>query len=109
MRINFPDWEALKPKTPFGQLPYMNIDDAEPVAQSAAMLRYASLSLAPSLARSPALSLSFFLFSSRSRSFACKCNSAAAHTHARERIPKQRHTKFLCVCVSPFLSFFLSL
>jgi len=41
VRINFPDWEALKPKTPFGQLPYMNIDDAEPVAQSAAMLRYA--------------------------------------------------------------------
>jgi hypothetical protein len=52
VRINFPDWEALKPKTPFGQLPYMNIDDAEPVAQSAAMLRYASFSLAPSLALS---------------------------------------------------------
>eukprot|EP00802_Teleaulax_amphioxeia_P022288 Tamp_22720.p1 GENE.Tamp_22720~~Tamp_22720.p1 ORF type:complete len:247 (-),score=75.01 Tamp_22720:312-1052(-) len=41
VRVNFPDWAALKPKTPFGQLPFMNIDDAEPVAQSGAMLRYA--------------------------------------------------------------------
>ena len=39
VRVNFPDWAALKPKTPFGQLPFMNIDDAEPVAQSGAMLR----------------------------------------------------------------------
>ena len=37
VRINFPDWPALKPKTPFGQLPFMNIDDSEPIAQSGAM------------------------------------------------------------------------
>ena len=28
---------ALKPTTPFGQLPFMNIDDSEPIAQSGAM------------------------------------------------------------------------
>ena len=37
VRINFNDWPALKPTTPFGQLPFMNIDDSEPIAQSGAM------------------------------------------------------------------------
>ena len=31
------DWAALKPSTPFGQLPFMNIDGSAPIAQSGAM------------------------------------------------------------------------
>jgi len=41
VRVKFPDWAALKPSTPFGQLPFMNIDGSAPIAQSGAMLRYA--------------------------------------------------------------------
>jgi glutathione S-transferase len=37
VRINFQDWGAMKPSTPFGQLPFMNVGDSEPIAQSAAM------------------------------------------------------------------------
>ncbi|CAP37637.1 Protein CBR-GST-24 [Caenorhabditis briggsae] len=34
-----PEWEALKPKTPFGQLPVLNVDGFD-IPQSAAILRY---------------------------------------------------------------------
>ncbi|EFO91480.1 CRE-GST-24 protein [Caenorhabditis remanei] len=34
-----PEWEALKPKTPFGQLPFLTVDGFE-IPQSAAILRY---------------------------------------------------------------------
>ncbi|CAI2330558.1 unnamed protein product [Caenorhabditis sp. 36 PRJEB53466] len=34
-----PEWEALKPKTPFGQLPVLSVDGFE-IPQSAAILRY---------------------------------------------------------------------
>jgi len=40
VRIAFPDWAALKPTTPYGQLPFVEIDDAPKMAQSGAMLRY---------------------------------------------------------------------
>lgn len=40
VRIAFPEWPALKPTTPYGQLPFMEIDDAPKMAQSGAMLRY---------------------------------------------------------------------
>jgi len=40
-RINFPEWAAIKPTMPFGQLPVMNVDGSDPIAQSGAMLRYA--------------------------------------------------------------------
>merc|ERR1712110_739220 len=39
-RIKREDWEALKPKTKYGQLPMMKIGDGEPFAQSGAMLRH---------------------------------------------------------------------
>ena len=41
VRVKFADWPALKPTTPYGQLPILSIDDKEPIAQSDAMLRYA--------------------------------------------------------------------
>jgi len=41
VRIPFQDWGALKPTTPYGQLPLLSIDNGEPMAQSGAMLRYA--------------------------------------------------------------------
>uniref|UniRef100_A0A1I7TSG1 glutathione transferase n=1 Tax=Caenorhabditis tropicalis TaxID=1561998 RepID=A0A1I7TSG1_9PELO len=34
-----PEWEDLKPKTPFGQLPFLSVDGFE-IPQSAAILRY---------------------------------------------------------------------
>ena len=40
-RVLFPERPAMKPTTPYGQLPLITIDDEPPVAQSAAMLRYA--------------------------------------------------------------------
>eukprot|EP01043_Picozoa_sp_COSAG02_P003010 COSAG02_NODE_71_length_42019_cov_36.443893_13_plen_223_part_00 len=40
-RVPFPEWPALKPETPYGQLPLLSIDGGEPMAQSDAMLRYA--------------------------------------------------------------------
>ncbi len=37
-RIDFKDWPALKPTTPFGQLPIMSVEGAsDPIAQSGAM------------------------------------------------------------------------
>jgi hypothetical protein len=38
VRVPFPEWPALKPTTPYGQLPLLTIDDGEPMAQSDAML-----------------------------------------------------------------------
>jgi len=40
-RVAFPEWAAMKPTTPGGQLPVMKIDDGEMIAQSGAMLRWA--------------------------------------------------------------------
>ena len=41
VRVKFPDWPELKPKTPYGQLPILQIDDSpEMMTQSGAMLRY---------------------------------------------------------------------
>jgi len=41
-RINFPDWGALKPKTPYGQLPLMVVNGETRIrTQGGAMLRYA--------------------------------------------------------------------
>lgn len=42
-RVAFPDWPALKPSTPYGQLPMMSIDGGEMLAQSGAMVRYAGM------------------------------------------------------------------
>ncbi|CAB9525929.1 S-transferase class-mu 28 kDa isozyme [Seminavis robusta] len=39
-RIAFPDWKELKPKTPYGSLPLMTIDDGPVKTQSMAMLRW---------------------------------------------------------------------
>ena len=39
-RIDMASWSALKPSTPYGQLPLLTIDDQAPVTQSFAMLRY---------------------------------------------------------------------
>lgn len=40
-RISWKDWQELKPKTPYGQLPLMTIDDGPtPRTQSKAMLRW---------------------------------------------------------------------
>ncbi len=39
-RCSFAQWPELKPKTPFGSLPIMTIDDMPPITQSYAMLRY---------------------------------------------------------------------
>jgi len=39
-RIAFPEWKDLKPKTPYGQLPVLSIDDGPMKTQSLAMLRY---------------------------------------------------------------------
>jgi glutathione S-transferase len=39
-RVPFAEWAALKPQTPYGQLPLLSIDGGEPMAQSDAMLRY---------------------------------------------------------------------
>jgi glutathione S-transferase len=48
-RVKFPEWTELKPKTPFGQLPVMSIDNGPLRAQSGAMLRWIGAELAPSL------------------------------------------------------------
>lgn len=40
-RIHFFDWPKFKKKTPFGQLPVLEIDGGPMIAQSGAMLRYA--------------------------------------------------------------------
>jgi len=40
-RVDFSQWTAMKPTTPFGQLPLLTVDGAPPVSQSDAMLRWA--------------------------------------------------------------------
>ena len=40
VRVKFPEWPALKGKTPYQQLPVIEIDGGEMKAQSGAMLRY---------------------------------------------------------------------
>ena len=40
-RIKFQEWNELKPTTPFGALPFIEIDGGEKIAQSDAILRYA--------------------------------------------------------------------
>ena len=40
VRVPFDAWPAMKPTTPYGALPLLSIDGAEPMAQSDAMLRY---------------------------------------------------------------------
>jgi len=41
-RIKFPDWPAIKPTTPYGQVPLLYVGaDGAPKTQSGAMLRYA--------------------------------------------------------------------
>ena len=41
VRVAFPDWPAMKPTTPYGQLPIMCVDGGDALAQSGAMVRYA--------------------------------------------------------------------
>ena len=41
VRVPFDQWGAMKPTTPYGQLPLLSIDGTESIAQSDAMLRYA--------------------------------------------------------------------
>jgi glutathione S-transferase len=48
VRVPFNEWPALKPQTPYGQIPVMSIDDGPYVAQSNAMLQYVG-TLAPEL------------------------------------------------------------
>jgi prostaglandin-H2 D-isomerase / glutathione transferase len=40
IRVAFPDWGALKPTLPYGQLPVMTIDDGPMLTQSKALLRH---------------------------------------------------------------------
>lgn len=46
-RVGFADWPALKPTTPFGQLPIMDLGNGKVIAQSDAMLRYVAGKLMP--------------------------------------------------------------
>ena len=48
-RVNFSDWPEMKPKTPYGQLPLMTIDDGPVKTQSMAMLRWVGATLSKSL------------------------------------------------------------
>jgi len=41
-RVKFQEWKELKPKTPHGKLPLLQIDDGEVKTQSGAILRYAA-------------------------------------------------------------------
>jgi glutathione S-transferase len=49
VRIQFPDWKELKPKTPYGQLPLMTIDDGPVKTQSDAMLRWVGVECSTTL------------------------------------------------------------
>lgn len=40
VRIKFDEWKELKPKTPYGQVPLMTVDDGPVKTQSSAMLRW---------------------------------------------------------------------
>jgi glutathione S-transferase len=49
-RLAFSDWPAMKPSTPYGQVPLMTIDGAaSPRTQSGAMLRYVGSELSTTL------------------------------------------------------------
>jgi glutathione S-transferase len=48
-RVKFPEWKDLKPKTPYGQLPIMTIDDGPMKTQSMAMLRWAGATFSETL------------------------------------------------------------
>ena len=48
-RVQFPDWPALKPTTPYGQLPIMSIDGGPDRTQSGAMLRWVGSTLSTTL------------------------------------------------------------
>ena len=51
VRVQFPDWPAMKPSTPNGQLPIMTIggDDANVKTQSKAMLRWVGMTKSKTL------------------------------------------------------------
>jgi glutathione S-transferase len=48
-RIKFPEWKELKPKTPYGAVPVMSIDDGPLRTQSMAMLRWVGSSFSDTL------------------------------------------------------------
>jgi len=48
-RVKFPEWKELKPKTPYGQLPLMTIDDGPTRTQSGAMLRWVGATFSETL------------------------------------------------------------
>ena len=48
-RVAFPDWPAMKPTTPSGQLPVMTINGSEKRTQSKAMLRWVGSTLSTTL------------------------------------------------------------
>ena len=43
VRISFPEWEELKPKTPHGKLPVLQIDDGPMKTQSGAMMHWVAM------------------------------------------------------------------
>ncbi|GKZ01362.1 hypothetical protein MPSEU_001087200 [Mayamaea pseudoterrestris] len=48
-RISRADWLALKPNTPYGQVPLLTVDGDEPKAQSMAILRYVGATFSETL------------------------------------------------------------
>lgn len=48
-RVGFADWPALKPTTPFGQVPLMTVDNGPVRTQSGAMLRWVGSTLSETL------------------------------------------------------------
>lgn len=48
-RVKFPEWAALKPTTPYGQLPLLQVDDGPVRTQSGAMLRWVGATLSTTL------------------------------------------------------------
>ncbi|GKY96608.1 hypothetical protein MPSEU_000620400 [Mayamaea pseudoterrestris] len=48
-RLSREEWQSFKPKTPYGQLPVMTIDNGEPMAQSMALLRYVGATFSDTL------------------------------------------------------------
>ena len=48
-RVKFPEWNDLKPQTPNGKLPVMQIDDGPMLTQSMAMLRWVAAKYSDSL------------------------------------------------------------
>lgn len=54
-RISFEAWPELKPKTPLGQMPYLDVEGQETIVQSVAIERYVAklVSYVEQLARRP--------------------------------------------------------